>query len=700
MLSVTTVPSWELSHAFDCFLSEWRNATIDVWETRNEPAKFSGKQKGQHTPSPDVSTVQRIGNVRCASCLHVGRVFTSLVLWFRRSRPAPPNTGDMYANAIRLARPDCVIKTIMKCSSSRFLAWQMGPLYCQSAAQLIGNILQHAVANQAQGPLQSLAQPISKRLLSHQRNIACHFASERLAALRLRTEVHCWRNGRSVDFRFTRVLNLFALRGRCDVVVRLLASHRGEPDSIPGGVGPRMFVCGNRVGRCRWSAGFPRGLPFTPSLHSGAAPYSPRFTLVGFHLGCSDALGDSAFKSSLQRNLYRIDFTVNGSVACKRLLQMIRKLPFSRTLSSTFHGNEYWRKQTERLLTMLQERGRSATLYMLPEADSRRWLTTVGPAHLHVFLVRCPDDKIRRPQCYAGLYQAQWLVLSAPFTGQLKRVSATVFRKVLLQSRSCPGSMFESVIRQAVQSAHLTVNGLHRPETRGKCWENYAVGEINTTPYKKSRMIVQSNTSPGRLISKPHLVMVQFTTVAEQTALHEKRKRDRGRGRGGVEVHYSLFVDEVLTFCDQGNERYYNRNGAFVIEWLARSLPIKVNQVQSPVRSPDFSHVAIVPDDAVGQRVFSGISRFPPPLHSSAAPYSPRFILHRLSRPRCYGGRRTVYRSPAENILLKNRPTVSAESLMEARYRRQDCTLVQYLARRGDERVDAHVSVVLSAPTL
>ncbi|KAJ8873937.1 hypothetical protein PR048_024775, partial [Dryococelus australis] len=44
--------------------------------------------------------------------------------------------------------------------------------------------------------------------------------------------------------------------------------------------------------------------------------------------------------------------------------------------------------------------------------------------------------------------------------------------------------------------------------------------------------------------------------------------------------------------------------------------------------APGFSHVGIVPDDAAGRRVFSDISlQFPPPLHSDAAPYSPRFAL-------------------------------------------------------------------------
>ncbi|KAJ8866727.1 hypothetical protein PR048_032588 [Dryococelus australis] len=39
------------------------------------------------------------------------------------------------------------------------------------------------------------------------------------------------------------------------------------------------------------------------------------------------------------------------------------------------------------------------------------------------------------------------------------------------------------------------------------------------------------------------------------------------------------------------------------------------------------SHVGVVPDDAAGRRVFSAISRFPPPLHSCAASLSPRFTL-------------------------------------------------------------------------
>ncbi|KAJ8890642.1 hypothetical protein PR048_010151, partial [Dryococelus australis] len=38
----------------------------------------------------------------------------------------------------------------------------------------------------------------------------------------------------------------------------------------------RIFACGNRARRCRWSAGLLGNLPLPPPLHSGAAPYLPQ----------------------------------------------------------------------------------------------------------------------------------------------------------------------------------------------------------------------------------------------------------------------------------------------------------------------------------------------------------------------------------------------------------------------------------------
>ncbi|KAJ8895839.1 hypothetical protein PR048_001178 [Dryococelus australis] len=50
------------------------------------------------------------------------------------------------------------------------------------------------------------------------------------------------------------------------------------------------------------------------------------------------------------------------------------------------------------------------------------------------------------------------------------------------------------------------------------------------------------------------------------------------------------------------------------------------NRVRFPV-APGLSHVGIVPDNVSGRRVFSVASRFPPPLNTCAAPYSPHSIL-------------------------------------------------------------------------
>ncbi|KAJ8880577.1 hypothetical protein PR048_017047 [Dryococelus australis] len=63
--------------------------------------------------------------------------------------------------------------------------------------------------------------------------------------------------------------------------VRPLVSHQGEPGSMSGGGSAQIFAYGNCAGRCHWSAGFFGDLPFPPPLHSGAAPSSARFTLIG-----------------------------------------------------------------------------------------------------------------------------------------------------------------------------------------------------------------------------------------------------------------------------------------------------------------------------------------------------------------------------------------------------------------------------------
>ncbi|KAJ8889882.1 hypothetical protein PR048_009387 [Dryococelus australis] len=66
------------------------------------------------------------------------------------------------------------------------------------------------------------------------------------------------------------------------------------------------------------------------------------------------------------------------------------------------------------------------------------------------------------------------------------------------------------------------------------------------------------------------------------------------------------------------------------VNWLDRSPPNYASQVSilgiAPP-PPGFYYVGIVPNDAAGRRVFSGISRFPQPFHFGTTPSSPRFAL-------------------------------------------------------------------------
>ncbi|KAJ8875835.1 hypothetical protein PR048_023736 [Dryococelus australis] len=75
----------------------------------------------------------------------------------------------------------------------------------------------------------------------------------------------------------SKAASLLLQRSSGDVVARLLAFHIGEPGSIPGGVAPGFLHVGivpdDAAGR--WSLLFP------PPLHSGTAPHSPHFTLIG-----------------------------------------------------------------------------------------------------------------------------------------------------------------------------------------------------------------------------------------------------------------------------------------------------------------------------------------------------------------------------------------------------------------------------------
>ncbi|KAJ8880588.1 hypothetical protein PR048_017058 [Dryococelus australis] len=82
--------------------------------------------------------------------------------------------------------------------------------------------------------------------------------------------------------KFTRALfgNIKVTRDLGGVVVRLLASHVGEPGSTPGGVAPRFSHVWESCRTMPLVGGFSRRYPISRRFPSGAAPYSPRFTLL------------------------------------------------------------------------------------------------------------------------------------------------------------------------------------------------------------------------------------------------------------------------------------------------------------------------------------------------------------------------------------------------------------------------------------
>ncbi|KAJ8871333.1 hypothetical protein PR048_027650 [Dryococelus australis] len=115
--------------------------------------------------------------------------------------------------------------------------------------------------------------------------------------------------------------------GRGGVVVRLSTSHLGGPGSI--------FACGNRAGRCRWSAGFLRDIPFLPPLHSGAASYSPRFTLIDSQdLVAKRRPNLSTYAKVTEANV--VEFLQRRSALSRVALSSGRLMPTQATAFSTF----------------------------------------------------------------------------------------------------------------------------------------------------------------------------------------------------------------------------------------------------------------------------------------------------------------------------------------------------------------------------
>ncbi|KAJ8869055.1 hypothetical protein PR048_030610 [Dryococelus australis] len=121
--------------------------------------------------------------------------------------------------------------------------------------------------------------------------------------------------GNRAQLTLARTLGMSKFKVRCwqaktnstrgGVVVRLLVSHLGEPDSIPCVVTPGFLHLGIMPGRCRWSADFLGVLSFPQLLNFDAVAYSPNFTIIA-----SQGLDSNGLPHDLSSKLSGIVFGV------------------------------------------------------------------------------------------------------------------------------------------------------------------------------------------------------------------------------------------------------------------------------------------------------------------------------------------------------------------------------------------------------
>ncbi|KAJ8883929.1 hypothetical protein PR048_015784 [Dryococelus australis] len=92
---------------------------------------------------------------------------------------------------------------------------------------------------------------------------------------------------------------------------------------------------------------------------------------------------------------------------------------------------------------------------MLPEADSRRRLTTTGHTHLHMFLVRCPDDKILAPTVMLKTRWPAGFLRDLPFLPPLHSCAAPHAPSFLIDVKSRPNIFTHSLTIKQCQNLTL-----------------------------------------------------------------------------------------------------------------------------------------------------------------------------------------------------------------------------------------------------
>ncbi|KAJ8866884.1 hypothetical protein PR048_032746 [Dryococelus australis] len=359
-------------------------------------------------------------------------------------------------------------------------------------------------------------------------------------------------------------------------IVSLTTSHLGEPVSIPGGI-----ACGNRSGRCRWSAGFLGDLPFLPPLHTGAASYSPCFTLIGSQ--DFDVIGSTQY-SDARRQISPLHSTFlrageRSQLSSRTTLGENFRTCASQMVSAQRHryteildencscssrespngGPEFWSLEMRRFsgTRKLKERGKMNSEPPGKRVSVRESFDLLGMA--------CVRSTRFLPRL--GLASSRDLLCS--------RVVSPVLRLSCdLIALECSGLVKE--MGQERRTVDERKRGRNGDENAGRMNASFfsdagAVGHLGT---RRVALFAGYRSPAASNLSNQQARPVNVRRLARQT--HPRRSEGKPSQTANIfstSYGYTTLVRHL---------------GATMTEWLARSTPTNANRVQSPAGTPDF----------------------------------------------------------------------------------------------------------------
>ncbi|KAJ8891990.1 hypothetical protein PR048_004555 [Dryococelus australis] len=401
-----------------------------------------------------------------------------------------------------------------------------------------------------------------------------------------------------------------------------------------------IFACENRAGRCRWSAGFLGNLLFPPPpLHSDAAPYSLCI--------CSQDL-NSCIATDVSP--WRTDVFPHPAETPSRLPpDSLARVRFQR---GEFPAAELWKH-----LYCATTYERSRCLEISSAADEvstkQRRNVRAGGGGTEDTRENPPTNGIVRNDSHmrklgsktVGNRDATCGKLGSCCSHQCNRKG--VLRKDVWKrggggDRSWKGlglklvrTKSEAPSRPEEASERNNKNEVWVVGIPTKGSSVLAEGKVESSPERPRRLTTQSQwlascltirlrdaISTLRIGQGPRLVQrLVVAPYQRPTGFDSRRSRSRifARGNSGRRCWFGEFsrgspVSPVLAFRGCSILTSLHNNIKMHSNRLACPPPTKANRVTGS------SHVGIVPDDAVGRRVFSGISRFSRPFIPAQPP--------------------------------------------------------------------------------